>query len=163
MLTAREVAQRDQAALELSLAEDKAALLPLRDAVADAAQRRREAARALQHEEAMVGEAEAQLAAARTRLAAVQAEAEALRSASAEVETKELRLAALRERTTQLDTELAAAQRDFDAKAAEVQPRVDALRQKLAALAAVAAQIDALLGPAAPAAPATPDAGSAAK
>lgn len=155
----REALDRERRLLELAVQEDREAMLPLRTAAADAAQRRREAARSVQHEEAQLSAQQQVLDERRAKVAALQQELDALRAAVAEVETKELRLAALRERSTQLDTELQAAQRDVDAKTAEVAPRVEALRAKLGALAALAAQIDAVFPP--PAAPAAPAANPA--
>lgn len=152
----REGLDRERRLLALSLEEDRAAILPLRAAAADAAQRRRDAVRSLAHEEAQLRVQEEALAAARARVASVQQQVDTLRTALAEVETVELRLAALKQRSAQLDAELAAAQRDVDQAVAAMQPKVDALRARLAALGAVAAQIDALLPPPAAAPAANP-------
>lgn len=143
----REGMRREQMALTLAIAEDRGVLQQLRDSAADAAQKRREARRALESENAALAEIEAEVVAVRDRSRAAAAELEAMRALLAEAQTKELRRKALEEQIAQLDAQVAAAQQDSDSKSASLLPRLQALREHVKALVAIEAQLAALLQP----------------
>lgn len=150
---------REQRLLTLTIAEDRLALHELRDRAADAAQRRRDAKRALDAELQSLSALEGQLAAAKARALAAQQEVEALRAAEADAANRELRSRAVAEQIAQLDVQLQAAQRDLDARNAALAPQLAALQERIRSLAAIEQQLAALLSPQAPAAaPATPPA-----
>lgn len=144
----REEQQRDQMVLTLSIAEDREALRQLRDAAAEVAQRRREGKRALEGETVALAALEAQIAATRERASAAALDLEAMRAVLAEAQTKELRIQALQEQSTQLDAQIAAAQRDAESKSAALLPQLTALQERVKALVALEAQLAALLAPA---------------
>ena len=74
----------------------------------------------------------------------------------AEAQTIDLRIKALAEQSAQLDAQMLAAQRDADAKAAALAPQLAALSERVKALAAIEAQLAALLQGAVPAPVAVP-------
>lgn len=143
----REEQQRDQLTLTLAIAEDREALRQLRDAAAEAAQRRREGKRALDAETAALAALQAQLASTREQAALAARELEAMRAVLAEAQTKELRIRALQEQSAQLDAQIAAAQRDAESKSATLLPQLTALQERVKALVALEAQLVDLLTP----------------
>jgi hypothetical protein len=145
---------REQRLLTLTIAEDRQALHELRDRAAEAAQRRRDAKRALDAELQSLAAVEAQVAEAKTRGAAARAELESLRTAQADADSKELKARAVAEQIAQLDVQLQAAQRDLDARNAALAPQLAALQERIRSLAAIEQQLAALLSPQSPAAPA---------
>ena len=145
---------REQRLLTLTIAEDRVALHELRDRAADAAQRRRDAKRALDAELQALAVVEGQLAAAKARGAAAQREVEALRAAEADADSKQLRARAVAEQIAQLDVQLQAAQRDLDARNTALAPQLAALQERIRSLAAIEQQLAALLSLQVQAAPA---------
>ncbi len=145
---------REQRLLTLTIAEDRQALHELRDRAAEAAQRRRDAKRALDAELQSLAAVEAQVAEAKTRGAAARAELESLRTAQADADSKELKARAVAEQIAQLDVQLQAAQRDLDARNTALAPQLAALQERIRSLAAIEQQLAALLSPQSPAAPA---------
>ena len=145
---------REQRLLTLTIAEDRQALHELRDRAAEAAQRRRDAKRALDAELQSLAAIESQVAAAKTRGVAAQAELESLRTAQADADSKELKARAVAEQIAQLNVQLQAAQRVLDARNTALAPQLAALQERIRSLAAIEQQLAALLSPQAPAAPA---------
>jgi chromosome segregation ATPase len=143
----REELRREQMALTLAIAEDREALQRLLDSAADVAQRCRDARRGLDRENAALVELQAKVAAVKDRAVAAAAELDSMRALLAEAQTKELRWKALQEQIVQLDAQVSAAQRDADTKSAALLPQLQALQERVKALAAIEAQLAALLQP----------------